>query len=197
MALCGVPFCSPRISGATTLSRSGQMSTWSRQTIISAASLLRGKEQSQVTIGLVTLSRPLITLSMILSWLSQYRDLGLLFLRAGTGTMMVLHGWPKLAGGIQQWEKLGKATSHIGINFFPGFWGFSSAMVETIGGVLIVLGFCFRPVTILMTLNFIVPTVFLYKTTGQFLEWSRPAEMVILFFSLIFIGAGKYSIDRS
>ncbi len=111
--------------------------------------------------------------------------------------MMVLHGWPKLAGGIQQWEKLGKAMGHIGINFFPGFWGFSSAMVETIGGVLIVVGFCFRPVTILMTFNFIVATVLLYKTTGQFIEWSRPAEMLILFFSLIFIGAGKYSIDRS
>lgn len=134
---------------------------------------------------------------MILSWLSQYRDLGLAFLRAGIGTMMVLHGWPNLAGGIQQWEKLGKATGHIGINFFPGFWGFSSAMVETIGGVLIVVGFCFRPVTILMTFNFIVATVLLYKTTGQFIEWSRPAEMLILFFSLIFIGAGKYSIDRS
>jgi putative oxidoreductase len=134
---------------------------------------------------------------MILSWLSQYRDLGLLFLRVGIGTMMVLHGWPKLAGGLQQWEKVGKATSVVGISFFPGFWGFSSAMVETIGGALIVLGFCFRPVTILMTLNFIVATVFVYKTSGQFIEWSRPAEMLILFFSLIFIGAGKYSIDRS
>ena len=148
-------------------------------------------------IALVTLSRSPITLSMILSWLSQYRDLGLLFLRVGIGTMMVLHGWPKLAGGIQQWEKLGKAMSLVGISFLPGFWGFSSAMVETVGGVLIVLGFCFRPVAILMTFNFIVATVFLYKTTAQFIEWSRPAETLILFFSLIFIGAGKYSIDRS
>ena len=111
--------------------------------------------------------------------------------------MMVLHGWPKLAGGIQQWEKLGKAMNVIGISFFPGFWGFSSAMVETIGGVLIVLGFCFRPVAILMTLNFMVATIFVYKTTGQFIQWARPAEMMILFFSLIFIGVGKYSIDRS
>ena len=112
---------------------------------------------------------------MILSWISQYRDLGLLFLRAGIGTMMVLHGWPKLAGGIQHWEKLGKATSHIGISFFPGFLGFSSAMVETVGGVLILLGFCFRPVTILMTLNFIVATVLLYKTTGH-LYWRREIQ---------------------
>ncbi len=134
---------------------------------------------------------------MILTWLSNYRDLGLLVLRAGIGIMMTLHGWPKLAGGLPAWEKLGQAMSHVGINFFPGFWGFSCAMVETIGGVLLIIGFCFRPVTILLTLNFIVATVLLYKTSGVFLDWSRPAEMLILFFSLIFIGAGKYSVDRS
>jgi uncharacterized membrane protein YphA (DoxX/SURF4 family) len=39
--------------------------------------------------------------------------------------------------------------------------------------------------------------VLLYKTSGVFLDWSRPAEMLILFFSLIFIGAGRYSVDRS
>lgn len=134
---------------------------------------------------------------MMLTWLSQYRDIGLLILRAGIGIMMVLHGFPKLAGGLPAWEKLGRAMGHLGVNFFPGFWGFSSAMVETLGGVLLVIGFCFRPVTILMTLNFIVATVLLYKTSGAFLDWSRPAEMLILFFSLIFIGAGKYSVDRS
>jgi putative oxidoreductase len=133
----------------------------------------------------------------MLTWLSQYRDIGLLFLRLGIGTMMIFHGWPKLAGGIVQWEKLGKAMGVLGVNFFPVFWGFSSAMVETLGGVLLIIGFCFRPVAILMTLNFILATIFLYKTSPQFIEWSRPAEMLILFFSLIFIGAGKYSVDRS
>ena len=135
---------------------------------------------------------------MMLTWLSQYRDIGLLFLRIGIGIMMALHGFPKLAGGLPAWEKLGHAMGHLGINFFPGFWGFSCAMVETLGGVLLVIGFCFRPVTILLTLNFIVATVLLYKTnSGDFTTWSRPAEMLILFFSLIFIGAGKYSVDRS
>ena len=138
-----------------------------------------------------------MTFGMILTWLSQYRDIGLLILRLGIGTMIVLHGWPKLAGGIHQWEKLGKALGTLGISFFPAFWGFSSAMVETLGGVLFAIGFCFRPVSILMTLNFAVATAFLYKTSPQYIEWSRPAEMLILFFSLIFIGAGKYSVDRS
>lgn len=134
---------------------------------------------------------------MILTWLSRYRDIGLLFLRVGVGVMMVIHGWPKLAGGIHEWEKLGRATSAFGINLFPEFWGFASAMVETIGGILIVIGWYFRPIAILMTFNFLVATVQMFKTSNQFIEWSRPAEMLILFFSLIFIGAGKYSVDRS
>lgn len=134
---------------------------------------------------------------MMLTWLSQYRDIGLLFLRVGIGVMMVCHGWPKLAGGLPAWEKLGGAMGLLGVHFLPWVWGFLSAMTETLGGVLVVLGAAFRPVTMLMTCNFIVATVLLYKTKPEFVDWSRPAEMLILFFSLIFIGAGKYSVDRS
>ncbi len=135
---------------------------------------------------------------MMLTWLSQYRDLGLLFLRLGIGVMMILHGWPKLAGGLPEWEKVGGAAGYIGIHFLPWVWGFMAAMTETIGGLLIVLGAGFRPVTMLLTFNFIVATAMVYHTSkGEFISWSRPAEMLILFFSLIFIGAGKYSVDRS
>jgi putative oxidoreductase len=134
---------------------------------------------------------------MLLTWLSQYRDIGLLILRVGLGISMVFHGLPKLQGGLAAWEKLGHAVTHLGVNFFPAFWGFSSAMVETLGGVLLVLGFCFRPTTILLTFNFIVATLLLYKSNAAFENWSHPAELLVVFFSLIFIGAGKYSIDRS
>lgn len=134
---------------------------------------------------------------MMLTWLSQYRDIGLLFLRVGIGVMMIFHGWPKLAGGLPGWEKLGGAIGVLGIHFLPWLWGFLSAMTETVGGLLLVLGAAFRPAALLLTFNFIVATTMVYKTKGDFLDWSRPAEMLILFFSLIFIGAGKYSVDRS
>lgn len=135
---------------------------------------------------------------MMLTWLSQYRDIGLLFLRVGIGAMMMRHGWPKLSGGLPEWTSLGGHMEHLHISFLPWFWGFMCAMTETLGGLLIVLGAAFRPVTILMTFNFIVATVWLYSSNrSDFTSWSRPAEMLILFFSLIFIGAGKYSVDRS
>lgn len=111
--------------------------------------------------------------------------------------MMILHGLPKLAGGLPGWEKLGKSMAYFGINFFPAFWGFSCALVETVGGAFLLLGFCFRPTSFLFVLNFIVATIYLYKSSGAFLQWSRPLEMLILFIGLTIIGAGKYSVDRS
>lgn len=80
---------------------------------------------------------------MILSSLSKFRDLGLLFLRVGIGVMMIVHGFPKLAGGTDKWHQVGQAMTHLGIDFFPVFWGLSCAMVETLGGVFLILGFSF------------------------------------------------------
>jgi len=134
----------------------------------------------------------------MLTWLSQYRDIGLLILRAGIGTMMVIFGWQKLKEGDATWLKLGKAMENFGITFYPIVWGFLCALTEALGGLLVVIGLWFRPVCIVMVLLFVVATVMLYNTTGgNFKEWTRPAELGLLFFSLIFIGAGKYSIDRS
>jgi putative oxidoreductase len=134
----------------------------------------------------------------MLTWLSNYRDIALLVLRVGIGAIMVMYGWPKLAGGMHAWEKLGGAMQYLGISMFPVFWGFLCAVTETFGGVLLVLGFYFRPAAILLTINMAVATTMVYETShGSFEAWAHPAELAILFFSLIFIGAGKYSIDRS
>ena len=135
---------------------------------------------------------------MNLSWLGQYRDLGILILRAGIGVMMVLHGWPKLAGGQQAWEKLGGSMEHLGISLWPVLWGFLAAMTETLGGALIAAGFLTRWGAIFLTFNMAVATVTMYHVGhGAFSEWSHPAEIGIVFLSLIIIGAGKFSVDRA
>lgn len=131
------------------------------------------------------------------SSLSKFSDFGLLVLRLGIGAAMICYGFPKLAGGMHKWEEIGKAMGVLGVHFLPAVWGFLCAMTETVGGLLIALGAAFRPAAMLLTFNFIVATTMLYKTTGEFMKWGHPAELLVLFFSLIFIGAGKYSIDRS
>lgn len=134
---------------------------------------------------------------MIWTGLGKYRDVGLLILRVGIGLLMIQYGWPKLAGGAEQWAGIGKAMGNLGITFYPVIWGFLAAMTETLGGVLLVLGFLFRPATILLTINMAVATLFVYKKSGALMDASHPLELTILFLSLIFIGAGKYSVDRS
>ncbi|MEI8312219.1 MAG: DoxX family protein [Verrucomicrobiota bacterium] len=135
---------------------------------------------------------------MNLSWLGQYRDLGILLLRAGIGVMMVLHGWPKLAGGQQKWEEVGAAMSHVGISFWPVLWGFLAAMSETLGGALLAAGFLTRYAALFITFTMAVATAMMYHVGhASFNEWSHPAEIGIVCLSLVIIGAGKYSIDRA
>ena len=135
---------------------------------------------------------------MNLAWLGQYRDLGVLILRAGIGIMMVFHGLPKLAGGLPLWEKVGGAMAFLGLAFWPAFWGFLAAMSETLGGVLLALGFLTRLAALSLTFTMAVATVMVYNVSkGTFTEWSHSAEIGIVCLSLVLIGAGKYSVDRS
>ena len=132
----------------------------------------------------------------ILDSLGNYRNTGLLILRVGLGIMMITHGFPKLAGGPADWEGLGGSMKVVGINFLPMFWGLMAAVAEGVGGLFLILGLFFRPVNILLVITMaIAALVHLGKGDGLG-GASHAIELGIVFFSLIFIGPGKYSIDK-
>lgn len=134
---------------------------------------------------------------MLLKFLGKYRDTGLLVLRIGLGVMFCLHGLPKLAAGPKLWMMLGKEMGHLGIHFFPVFWGFMAAATEGIGGILLVLGFCYRPVCLLLTFMMIIASLKLHHDKADFQSAaSRPIELAVVFLGLAFIGPGRYSIDK-
>ena len=134
---------------------------------------------------------------MMLKFLGKYRDAGLLMLRIGLGIMFCLHGLPKLAGGPKLWTALGKNMAHLGIDFFPVFWGFLAAATEGIGGILLVLGFCYRPVCLLLTFTMVIASLKLHHDKADFQSAaSRPIELAIVFIGLAFIGPGRFSIDK-
>ena len=87
-----------------------------------------------------------------------YTDFGLLILRLGIGIMFVLHGYPKITGGIELWAKLGSSMSNFGIDFAPTFWGFMAALSEFGGAVLLILGVGFRLASLLMLTTMCVAT---------------------------------------
>lgn len=126
-----------------------------------------------------------------------YRNAGLLLLRMGIGFMFILHGWPKLAGGPERWEMLGKNMELFGIGFLPAFWGFMAAFAEAIGGALLMLGLFFRPVCVLLFVTMLVATTRHAAAGDGFGGYSHALEAAILFFSLYFIGPGKYSLDKA
>ena len=132
------------------------------------------------------------------AFLSRNRDAGLLLLRIGLGGFFIwVHGWPKLAGGVGKWRDLGAAMEHVGIGFWPVMWGFLATMAETLGALLVVIGLFFRPACLLLALTMTVAAITSYaKKGGSLVEASHAIEVGIVFLSMIFIGAGKYSVDK-
>ncbi len=132
---------------------------------------------------------------MIFHKLDKFRDLGLLVLRVGIGVMFICHGFPKLTAGPEVWTNLGGALSAVGISFAPTFMGFMAAISEFGGGMLLVLGLFTRPACFFLLSTMAVATMMHLKGGDSFVTYSHALESAILFFSLLFIGPGKWSLD--
>jgi putative oxidoreductase len=132
----------------------------------------------------------------LFSNLGNYKNFGLLIIRLGLGILFIYHGLPKLLGGPHKWEGLGTATGYVGIHFFPMVWGLLSACTETFGGFLLILGLAFRPVCLLLVINLAVAAFFTFGKSGSLGDATHAIEDAITFAGLLFVGPGKYSMDK-
>mgnify|MGYP003351816520 CR=1 FL=1 len=129
-----------------------------------------------------------------LKFLGKFRDFGLLVIRLGIGLAFMMHGSGKMFHP-EHWPMLGSALANWGVTFAPAFWGFMAAFAEFGGGVLMILGFLFRPAMIMMAFNMAVATSFhLHKGDG-FDLYSHALEACVVFLGLAFVGPGRYSLD--
>lgn len=139
-----------------------------------------------------------------MSFLSNYsegqKNFGLLVLRIGIGAIFILHGYPKLIGGPDKWESLGREMSNIGIDYIPVFWGFMAAFAESVGGLLLMIGIAFRPVCFLLMFTMIVAATAHFEQGNTVIENIKSAshaiKCAILFLSLLFIGPGNYRMQK-
>jgi putative oxidoreductase len=131
-----------------------------------------------------------------MKFLNKYRDLGLLVLRLGIGAMFLFHGGPKLLGGIEAWEKIGTAMRYVGIYSVPAMWGFLAAAIQFFGGLCLIFGAFFRPACILLTLTLAVAAIMHLGRGDGLMRASHAIESGVLFFSLIIIGPGRFSLDK-
>lgn len=124
----------------------------------------------------------------------KYRNIGILMLRVGLGIAFIMHGIPKVIGGPEAWANYGAAMQFIGIDEAPMFFGFIAGITELFGGIFIALGIFYRPVLILLTITMLVATASKIGEGAGYPEIAHPMKMAIVFFCMIFIGPGKYSL---
>jgi putative oxidoreductase len=86
---------------------------------------------------------------------------------------------------------------YFGIGFMPNIWGLLAVLSEFLGGILLVLGFLFRPAAILILLTMVVAVVTSFRQhPHDFATYSRPLEMFCILVVFLFVGPGKFSIDK-
>ncbi len=133
---------------------------------------------------------------MILTHFDHFRDSGLLLMRIGLGIAFIIHGLPKLVGGVAVWEELGVAMGFIGVTAFPAFWGFMAGLAEFGGGILIIAGFLFRPACLVLAFTMLMAMIYHIGKAEDFVQFSHAMEDGIVFLALFLIGPGKYSMDE-
>ncbi len=134
---------------------------------------------------------------MLTNFFNRNRDIGILLIRIGIGLAFVLvYGEAKMFAGPELWIKIGGAMANLGITFAPAFWGFLSASAEFIGGILFVIGLFTRPVAFFMAINMVVAATMHFSMHDQWSKVILPIQLFSVFAAIIFIGAGKYSLDN-
>ena len=116
------------------------------------------------------------------------QDVVALSLRIGLGTLFIAHGWAKLsdlAGNIGLWQRL-----HLPL---PAVLGPVQAVVEFLGGILLVCGLLTRLVAVLVAVDVVGAILVVDIHTGAIigLEWLAMWMSLALFGS----GAGRWSLD--
>ena len=129
-------------------------------------------------------------------------DFGLLILRVFIGGMLAYFGLQKFLGGEETLRWVGSQIELIGIpapkdSVFPFFWGIMAAGSELLGGILVLVGFLFRPAAAMLTFTMLVATLAkMQSTDGGLSEFGFPLLNMVVFFALIWTGPGKFSAQK-
>jgi putative oxidoreductase len=113
--------------------------------------------------------------------------------------MLAFHGWGKITGGPETWERVGASMANLGISFAPVFWGFMAAFAEAVCSALLILGVFFRPAAALLAVTMAVAVIrHLSIPAGEAgAGWagaSHALELLAVYAGLLLAGAGRYAL---
>ena len=134
----------------------------------------------------------------MLTFFERHAETGHVILRVGLGfTSLFLRGIWQLAGGPERWEQMGGAMAYLGITFAPVFWGLLGSLAEAVGGLCLLIGLFVRPAAAILVLTMFVICVYVYATNGTLMmARAHGVELAIAYTALLFLGPGKFSLDR-
>ena len=130
---------------------------------------------------------------MRMQFLAKYRETGLLLMRLGLGVLFIIMTGPILLGGTSAWAHNGEAIRNLGLHTHFQFWGFVGALMGCIGGALMIFGLFFRLGDLLVV---VLTFVHLLGIRSYRTELAA-IELAIMLVGLLFVGPGKYSVDKS
>jgi putative oxidoreductase len=109
--------------------------------------------------------------------------------------LAIVHGYPKIVGGLTLWRGLGGAFNRlIGLNFVPEFWGFLAMLAEFCGGLCLITGFFFRPACAAILFTMLVAVISIVRGGYGFNSASQPFELGIVVAALFLTGPGTITV---
>lgn len=128
---------------------------------------------------------------------AQVRDVALLLARILLGVVLIAHGWQKLVtNGIgatsQSFTEMGVPLPPVSATF--------AAVVELVGGALILAGAATAIVGLLVVLDMIGAAVLVHLSKGVFASdggWELVGMIAAAALLVAATGAGRYSVDHA
>ena len=121
---------------------------------------------------------------------NKYVDLAPLLLRIGVGVIFIIAGWGKITGieGTQGF------FGNIGIPL-PGIMAWVVAIVEFVGGIMVLLG-AYARIPYLLLAFVMAVALLTTKLGGEFSAARLDLMLLLASLALFFMGSGKYSVDE-
>lgn len=130
--------------------------------------------------------------------IDRFRGIGLLVLRGTTGVIFAYHGWQKFDRGLEGFsgfvDSLGVPASDV--------VGPAVALLELVGGIMLVAGLLTRIVALLLAVEMVFTTVLVKLDVGLIagMGGGAGAEIDLALWAgmiaLVFLGPGVLAIDR-
>lgn len=124
-------------------------------------------------------------------------DLGKLVLRVAVGLLMLFHGIDKLINGTGGLD--GMFTS-IGL---PGFFAYGVYLGEVLAPIMLLIGFRVKIAAVLVAGTMVIAILMAHIedifALNEHGAWAIELQMfyILASLSILFLGSGKYSIDKN